>query len=490
MNKHFFKKVTIFIAAGVSLCIQNVKSMNNMENKFSGIVVFGDGLSDMGRYGTLTNNHYPPSAPFYDGRWTNGKVWVEHVAQAFNLSLSMENNFATGGATTGYYNINEPLRAALGLDNKAHILGLLGQVDLFLSSQQTLDSTALYVVWAGGHDFGSYFDYGQPDVQKNPPAENIKMAVEKLKSKGAQYFIVGNMPDISATPVFANSTKKALAQQLVTDFNNSIDKLVADYQKAGKGKMYKIDAYSIFADIALNASKYGFKYTTEAYLPLDYIDFAKPLAPSKYKTIPNAEKGMNEDEFVSFWGLAAGRKVHEIIARKFIEQVKQNEMIQLINTRRSVRKYTNQPVSKTDVLEIVEAGMNAPSAGNEQAWQMVVLTDPDMKAQYAAFNQNAAYVKNAPAAILVCGDKNAQKFGEYYVQDCSAATQNILLAAHAKGLGAVWCTVFPQAVDGIRKLLNLPENIVPFAIVPLGYPEKSPHYETRFDTNKLHFNKW
>jgi nitroreductase len=165
-------------------------------------------------------------------------------------------------------------------------------------------------------------------------------------------------------------------------------------------------------------------------------------------------------------------------------------MLDIINSRRSVRKFSNKIVTEKDIKEIVEAGMNAPSAGNEQAWQMIVLTDKEVKEKYASFNQNAAYVKNAPCAILICGDKSVQKYDGFYVHDCCAATENILLAIHAKGLGGVWCNVFPNAIDGIKKLLNIPEHIVPFSIVPFGYYEKMTKYESRFDETKLHYNQW
>ena len=94
-----------------------------MEQKFSNIVVFGDGLSDMGKWGKLTNCQYPPANKgFYESRWTNGKVWIELVAEKLGLPLSFENNFAMGGATTSAYNINEPLRNALKINAKTYQL--------------------------------------------------------------------------------------------------------------------------------------------------------------------------------------------------------------------------------------------------------------------------------------------------------------------------------------------------------------------------------
>jgi phospholipase/lecithinase/hemolysin len=140
---------------------------------FSKLVVFGDGLSDQGRFGKLTQNRYSPSPPFADGRWTNGLTWIEVLSQRLNIPLDAEDNLAQGGATTGMYNINNPLRQALGLGADAPVRGVLMQVDAVLARAPRLDPQALYVVWAGGHDFGNYLEYGQPDVVTYPPVANI-----------------------------------------------------------------------------------------------------------------------------------------------------------------------------------------------------------------------------------------------------------------------------------------------------------------------------
>ena len=163
-------------------------------------------------------------------------------------------------------------------------------------------------------------------------------------------------------------------------------------------------------------------------------------------------------------------------------------MLEVINTRRSVRKWRPEKVSEADIREILEAAMNAPSAGNEQAWQFVVLTGETLE-KYLAINPNAA--KGAPVGILVCGDRKAQKYEGFYPQDCAAATQNILLAVHAKGLGGVWTTVFPPNAAPVRKLLGLPEDVVPFSFVPFGHPDPATQgYVSRFDENKVHNNRW
>jgi len=163
-------------------------------------------------------------------------------------------------------------------------------------------------------------------------------------------------------------------------------------------------------------------------------------------------------------------------------------MLDIINTRRSVRSWDDRSVDEKDITEILEAAMNAPSAGNEQAWQFVVLSEKTLD-DYLAVNGNCP--KGSPAGILVCGDTKAQKYDGFYLYDCCAAIENILLAVHSKGMGAVWTAVFPGNIPKTRQLLNLPEHIVPVSFVPIGYPNgKQPPAETRYDASRVHKNGW
>ncbi len=167
---------------------------------------------------------------------------------------------------------------------------------------------------------------------------------------------------------------------------------------------------------------------------------------------------------------------------------KETTLLNLINTRRSTRNFKPDPVSDKDVQDLLEAAMNAPSAINEQAWQFVILSEKVLE-KYLAINGNTP--KSAPVAILVCRDLAAEKAKGYSVQDCAAASQNILLAAHAKGLGAVWTTVFPEKVVPTRNLLNIPESIQPFSCIPVGYPAVDLKNTTsRFDEKKVHRQSW
>lgn len=167
------------------------------------------------------------------------------------------------------------------------------------------------------------------------------------------------------------------------------------------------------------------------------------------------------------------------------------EALDAILTRRSIRRYTGEPVPTTAIEEILAAAMNAPSSKNLRPWHFLVITDRRILREVPSFHPHAKMVPDAPAAILVCGDLARDEHG-FWVQDCSAATQNILLSAHAKGLGAVWLGVYPLAerVAGFRRLLGLPETVVPLSLVPIGFPAVKKPREDRFDRSRIHGDRW
>lgn len=165
-----------------------------------------------------------------------------------------------------------------------------------------------------------------------------------------------------------------------------------------------------------------------------------------------------------------------------------------IATRASVRQFTDQPVSDVVMEEILRAGMAAPSAVNKQPWAFVVVTEPE---RIAALNEVHPYanLKTATAAVIVCGDMDKALEGrarEYWVQDCSAVTENILLAAHALGLGAVWCGVYPSPdrVAAVSEVLGLPGSIVPLNIVTMGYPAAEVQPKDKWDPARIHYQQW
>lgn len=160
--------------------------------------------------------------------------------------------------------------------------------------------------------------------------------------------------------------------------------------------------------------------------------------------------------------------------------------------RRSIRKYTDEQVSEELLEKIIRAGMAAPSAGNEQPWHFVIINDEKILKEIPKFHPYSSMLPGAKVAIAVCADLNLQRYEGYWVQDCSAATQNMLLMADELGLGSVWLGVYPteERVIGMKKLLNLPDNIIPFSILPIGYPGEKKEPVDRFDKSRIHWNIW
>ncbi|QGY39218.1 nitroreductase family protein [Pseudodesulfovibrio cashew] len=166
--------------------------------------------------------------------------------------------------------------------------------------------------------------------------------------------------------------------------------------------------------------------------------------------------------------------------------------IEAIKTRRSIRKYTDAPVSEELIREILEAAMLAPSAGNQQPWQFVVVDDREILDSLPSIHPYLSMVRQAPVGILVCGDQSKEKYPGYWVQDCSAAVQNLLLAAHALGLGAVWTGIHPMEdrVAAFRERFNLPDEVIPLAFIPLGHPAQEVKSESRYREDRVHSNTY
>jgi len=168
------------------------------------------------------------------------------------------------------------------------------------------------------------------------------------------------------------------------------------------------------------------------------------------------------------------------------------DAVEAIMTRRSIRKYKTEPVSDELMKRILSAAMAAPTAGNQQEWEFIVITDRKILDAIPDVHPYSRMLLEAPAAILVCGNLQTETKEGYYPQDCAAATQNILLAAHALGLGSVWLGVHPreERVAGIRKLLGIPDHVVPVALVAIGHPAESHPGIDRYDEKKVHRDTW
>ena len=166
------------------------------------------------------------------------------------------------------------------------------------------------------------------------------------------------------------------------------------------------------------------------------------------------------------------------------------EFIQTIFSRRSIRKYTAEPVSEADIKTLLEAAMAAPSASNRKPWQFVVVTERQTLDALAEAHPHGKMLFEATLCIAVCGDLTEME--RFWVQDCSAATENLLLAATALGLGAVWLGVYPRdkRVAAVRQVLELPETITPLNLISIGHPAEEKKPRTQYDGTRVHRERW
>lgn len=168
------------------------------------------------------------------------------------------------------------------------------------------------------------------------------------------------------------------------------------------------------------------------------------------------------------------------------------DTIETIMTRRSIRMYSDKIVDDQTVQILLKAGMQAPSACNEQPWHFIIIDEREILSDIPRFHPHSKMLRDAALAILVCGDISLEKSLDYINQDCAAATQNILLAAHGLGLGAVWLGIYPrkERVEGVRELLKLPESVIPISLISLGYPAEKPATVDRFQPERVYRNIW
>ena len=160
--------------------------------------------------------------------------------------------------------------------------------------------------------------------------------------------------------------------------------------------------------------------------------------------------------------------------------------------RRSIRRFTDQKISEEQLFHLLTAAMYAPSAVNRQPWHFVVIDDPELMEKIMEVHPHARMLQTASHAIVVCGDEKQQHDDGYWVVDCGAATQNLLLAAFTMGLGSCWVGLHPRETRKLAfsKLLNLPSHILPFALVALGYPDEQKKRPDRFQSGKVKHNGW
>ena len=167
------------------------------------------------------------------------------------------------------------------------------------------------------------------------------------------------------------------------------------------------------------------------------------------------------------------------------------EAIEAIMGRRSVRRYTDKKIPDETITKLLKAAMNAPSAHNKQPWHFIVVDEKETMLKIPEYHQYSKMLETASHAIIVLGD-NEVHTTDFWIHDTSAATENILIAAHTLGLGAVWLGVHPHEplIKGTKKLFNIPDHVTPLCIISLGYPEETKPPRENYNPERVHKNKW
>ena len=177
-------------------------------------------------------------------------------------------------------------------------------------------------------------------------------------------------------------------------------------------------------------------------------------------------------------------------------------VLENIATRTSIRQFTETPLTEAEIETLLKAGMAAPTAINYQPWHFIVVTDPEIRASLVSGRVNTMYAQ-APCLIVVCGETNwvrrSPDGGEpvetengNWAVDCSLAGENIMLAAHAMGLGGVWTACYPYVdrMAPVKKALGLPATVVPYCVVPIGYPGGGEQPKDKWDSSRIHYDQW
>lgn len=168
------------------------------------------------------------------------------------------------------------------------------------------------------------------------------------------------------------------------------------------------------------------------------------------------------------------------------------ELFDAILTRRSVRSYKPGTITDDQVQQLLKAAMYAPSASNNQPWHFIVIRDRKTLDAIMEFHGSSKMLADAQLAIYVVSYVDPSRLPGYWMIDCANATENMLLAAHSLGLGAVWLGLAPnpQRVEPMANLIPLPENYQPFALISLGIPDVLPEQPDRFKPDRIHYEKW
>jgi phospholipase/lecithinase/hemolysin len=225
----------------IAIVLVNQMTSSDQLDRLTELVVFGDSLSDVGNVFRATGGLYPPNPPYFQGRYSNGRVWVEHLAAKLNLSRDRITNAACGGATTGSGSING-------------VPGLLAQVQSFTNQQKQPNPNTLYVLWAGANDY--LYGAATPDI----PVSNLSRAITTLIDVGAKAVLVANLPDLGNLPATRNNANANTLNTLTQAHNLGLEKSLAELrQRLDTGiQLIQFDANSLYRAAIENPKQFGF----------------------------------------------------------------------------------------------------------------------------------------------------------------------------------------------------------------------------------------
>ncbi|MEW5857413.1 MAG: SGNH/GDSL hydrolase family protein [Cyanobacteriota bacterium] len=224
-----------------------VTTSNQNTHPIAELYVFGDSLSDAGAVFRATGGMYPPNPPYFQGRYSNGQVWVEYLAHRLHISSNQTNNFACGGATSG----------SIG---NSYVPSLLAQVQSFTQTHKQLNSEALYVLWAGAND------YLQGVNSATIPVENITQAIASLAERGAKKILVANLPDLGQLPTTRTSANAARLSALTQAHNQGLRRSLKVSQQHSDLQIAPLDANKLYREAITNPAAFGFTNVINACL--------------------------------------------------------------------------------------------------------------------------------------------------------------------------------------------------------------------------------
>ncbi|MCP6758694.1 MAG: SGNH/GDSL hydrolase family protein [Fischerella sp. CENA71] len=319
--KHKFSLKKEIIAAGFLLLsfVSPLKSL--AATKISKIYVFGDSLSDAGNFYNASKSYIPPSPPYYKGRLSNGKVWVEYLGDELGLSptlfTDLKNsipsegiNYAFAGSSSGLGNATVP---------KSLLPGVLGQVGLFTrylrESNQQADPDALYIIWGGGND---YVFGGATDV--NQTIANLSRSVALLALAGAKNIMVINLADLGKLPLTSNKPNSDQLTTLTQKHNMALAASLKTLSSIPGVHIIAVDVNSLFIKLQTSPSQFGLTNVTDAYLLCNFEDIIQGNL-----NICGSQSG-NSDEYLFWDSIHPTTRVHNFVAQTALEALNEQSL--------------------------------------------------------------------------------------------------------------------------------------------------------------------